>query len=273
MAAAFAGRTALVTGGGSGIGLACARRLAADGALVTLAGRTRAKVEEAAASLGADAVGVACDVGDEASVQAAVAAAGRGSGGLDLCVVNAGTGSFGPIVATPLEQWDDVLRTNLTGSFLTLKHAAAAMASSGGGSIVAISSIASPLTHRYMAAYCASKAGLDALVRTAADELATAGIHVNSVQPSLVPTELASFLDGTPEVKADYLENIPAGRVGTVEDIADAVAFLLGPSSTWITGQTLPVDGGHTLRRGPDLTTVATALGPTATTGVPVERP
>ena len=260
MAAELAGLTALVTGGGSGIGLGCAQRLAADGALVTVAGRTRAKVEQAAATLGPDALAVVCDVGDEASVQAAVVAAGRGSGGLDLCVVNAGTGTLGPIVTTPLEQWDAVLRTNLTGSFLTIKHAAAAMAASGGGSIVAISSIASPLTHRFMAAYCASKAGLDALVRTAADELGQAGVRVNSVQPSLVPTDLAAFLDGTPDVKADYLDNIPVGRVGTVEDIAAAVCFLLGPESTWITGQCLPVDGGHTLRRGPNLTGVATAL-------------
>ena len=134
-----------------------------------------------------------------------------------------------------------------------MKHAGAAIARSGGGAIVAISSIAGPLTHPYMAPYCVSKAGLETLVRNAADELGRAGVRVNAVRPGLVRTELADPLLSDEQVLADYLAQMPISRVGTVDDVGAAVRFLCGPESTWITGQVLGVDGGHTLRRGPDM--------------------
>lgn len=254
------GTAALVTGGGSGIGLGAARHLLRDGATVTLVGRDEERLAAGAASLAADVPdGSAAEVrtfaGDttvEADVEAAVAAAAAG-GGLRWAVLSAGTGTMAPVVATPLSEWERVLATNLTGAFLALKHCGAAIARSGGGAIVAISSIAGPLTHPYMAPYCVSKAGLETLVRNAADELGRAGVRVNAVRPGLVRTELADPLLSDESVLADYLAQMPISRVGTVDDIGAACRFLCGPESTWITGQVLGVDGGHTLRRGPDI--------------------
>lgn len=268
------GQAALVTGGGSGIGLACAAALLRDGASVTIAGRTESKLVAAADELRGQApegttVGhVACDVADEDQVAAAVAAAAEPTGSLELCVAAAGSGTLAPVVAMSGEQWNEIIGINLTGAFFTLKHAAAAMVKAGGGSFVGISSIAAPLSHRFMSVYCVSKAGLETLIRTAADELGQAGVRVNAVRPGLVPTELASALDGDPQVKADYLAQMPLGRVGTVDDIANAVRYLCGPESSWVTGQALGVDGGHHLRRGPDVEHWSRALfGDDATEG------
>ena len=256
--AALTNQSALITGGGSGIGLACAAILARDGATVTIAGRSKERLDKALAELPADlARAIACDVAEEDDVKAAVDAAFTNGGGrLDICVAAAGTGAAAPIVVTERSDWDRVLATNLTGFFLTVKHAAAAMtrgSAPAGGSIVGISSIAGPLTHRFMAAYCVSKAGLEALVRNAADELGTAGIRVNGVRPGLVPTDLAAPLVGNDDIRNDYLAQMPIRRLGTTDDIASAVRYLTGPESGWVTGQVISVDGGHTLRRGPDL--------------------
>lgn len=262
----LAGQAALVTGGGSGIGLGCARHLLRDGASVTLAGRSAARLDAAADELraeapeGAEVRTVACDVTVEADVEAAVAAAAEATGGLQLCVASAGTGTLGPVIALPSDQWRQVLDTNLTGAFFTLKHAGAAMVRAGGGAFVGLSSIAAPLTHPFMAAYCVSKAGLEALVRTAADELGRANVRVNAVRPGLVPTELAAPLEQDPAVLEDYLDQMPVRRTGTVDDVGALVRFLCGPESSWITGQCIGVDGGHHLRRGPDVEHWARAL-------------
>jgi NAD(P)-dependent dehydrogenase (short-subunit alcohol dehydrogenase family) len=243
---------ALVTGGGSGLGLATAQRLAADGATVTICGRDEAKLKRALEALPGGARAVVCDVRDEDSVRAAVEHAGQG-GGLHIAVANAGTGTVGPVTTTELAAWNAVLETNLTGVFLTFKHAGAAIAKSGGGAMVAISSIAGILTHRYMGPYCVSKAAVEMLVRNTADEMGMVGVRVNSVRPGLVPTDLSSGLVNSPYIQQDYLEQMPLGRLGTPEDIAEAVRYLCGPESKWTTGQVIAVDGGHTLRRGPDM--------------------
>jgi NAD(P)-dependent dehydrogenase (short-subunit alcohol dehydrogenase family) len=154
-----------------------------------------------------------------------------------------------------LDEWRYTLDVNLTGTFLTVKHAAQAMAGSG-GSIVAISSIAGALTHRFMAGYCASKAGGEMLVRCAADELGALGIRVNAVRPGLVPTDLAAPLATDDVVVADYLDQMPIARLGTTDDVAAAVRWLAGPESSWVTGQCFAIDGGHTLRRGPRIDTM-----------------
>lgn len=255
----LAGQAALITGGGSGIGLGCARHLLRDGASVTLAGRTQARVDAAVEELraeapaGAEVRGVACDVAKEEDVVAAVEAAKSITGKLQLCVASAGTGALGPVIAMPTEMWDTVLATNLTGAFLTLKHAGRAMVEAGGGGFVGISSIAAVVTHPHMAAYCVSKLGLEMLVRNAADELGRANVRVNAVRPGIVPTELAAPLEQDPLVLQDYLEQMPVSRTGTVDDVASLVRFLLGPESSWITGQCIGVDGGHHLRRGPNV--------------------
>jgi NAD(P)-dependent dehydrogenase (short-subunit alcohol dehydrogenase family) len=252
---ALEGKSALVTGGGSGIGLACARHLLRDGAIVTIAGRSEDKLRQAAAALAADippgaAVRVAvCDVTDEAAVASAVQIA-TVSGRLDIAVANAGGGAAGPIVGMSLDEWRYAIDVNLAGTFLTIKHSARAM-TAGGGAIVAMSSIAGVLTHRFMSAYCASKAGVEMLVRCAADELGGLGIRVNAVRPGLVPTDLAAPLAADDVVVADYLDQMPLGRLGTTDDIASAVRWLAGPESSWVTGQCVAIDGGHTLRRGP----------------------
>ena len=256
----LAGKAALVTGGGSGIGLACARRLARDGAVVTIAGRTedrlRAAAETLATELGSAVHWVTCDVTDEAAVEAAVRAAAEPLGGLHIAVANAGGGMGGSILSTTVEMWRYVMDVNLVGPFLTIKHAAQAMVAGGGGAIVATSSIAAVLTHRFMAPYCTSKAGLEMLVKCAADELGQVGVRVNAVRPGLVPTELASVLSDDPVVVSDYLDQMPLRRVGQPTDIAALCRFLIGPESSWLTGQVIGSDGGHALRRGPDFTAV-----------------
>lgn len=258
--ATLANRHVLITGGATGIGLACAARLRNDGAVVTLMGRRTNKLEEAKASLestsGPEVRLATGDVSNEDDVIAAVNAAVDASGALYGCVAAAGTGTFGPLLDTNRQQWDSVLNTNLTGCMLTLKHAGRAMIA-GGGSIVAISSIAGVLTHRWMTAYCVSKAGIEMLVRNAADELGGAGIRVNAVRPGLVPTDLASGLVNNPQANADYLDQMPLRRLGTPDDIAAIVRFLIGSESSWITGQVISCDGGHTVRRGPDLDPLA----------------
>jgi NAD(P)-dependent dehydrogenase (short-subunit alcohol dehydrogenase family) len=137
-----------------------------------------------------------------------------------------------------------------------MKHAVVHLVANGGGSIVAVSSIAGPLTHRFMTAYCVSKAGLEMLVRQVADELGVAGVRANAVRPGLVPTDATVTLTTTDVIREDYLAQMPIARVGTDDDVAALVRFLLGPESTWITGQCIGVDGGHSVRRGPDITPV-----------------
>lgn len=253
------GTAALVTGGGSGIGLGCARRLAADGASVTICGRTESRLEEAVEALqlltvdGAVVQYVVADVTDEEAVEAAVTRSLAPTGTLDAVIACAGgSETIGPITQMDTEAWRRTLDLNITGTMLTIKHAARPMAKAGHGSIVGISSIASSNIHRWFGAYGPAKAGVDHLCMLAADELGASGIRVNTIRPGLVDTDLVSFVTGGGPVLDDYLACMPIARVGTVEDIAAMARFLVGPESTWITGQTINVDGGHSLRRGPD---------------------
>ncbi len=175
-------------------------------------------------------------------------------------VACAGTGSVAPVIAQPLEEFQQVIETNLTGTFLTIKHGGRAIVAGGGGAIAAVSSLASCTVHSWMSAYAASKAGIDALVRNAADELGQSGVRVNSVQPSLVDTELVAWPMGDAGLVESYLTNMPVAHIGQPEEVAQVLRFLVGPESGWVTGNCLPVDGGHHLRRGPDYGSIAEML-------------
>jgi NAD(P)-dependent dehydrogenase (short-subunit alcohol dehydrogenase family) len=247
------GQHAFITGGGSGIGLACARAFLVDGARVTIVGRSRDKLDGALESLRAlgQVDALAADVASEDSVREAMEAANAASP-LTIAVANAGTGGIAPLTETTDEEWQRILQTNLTGTFYTFKHAARHIARAGGGAMCAISSIAGVRTHRFMHSYCVSKAGIDMLVRNTADELGAANVRVNSVCPGLVDTDIAQGLFDTEVVHRDYLDCMPIRRTGVPDDIANAVRFLCGPESSWVTGVVLSVDGGHHLRRGPN---------------------
>jgi NAD(P)-dependent dehydrogenase (short-subunit alcohol dehydrogenase family) len=251
----LAGRVALITGGGSGIGFASGRALADAGAQVALMGRDVEKLKRAAHALGAGrAFAIAGDVGEEDDVMRVVDSVADRFGRLDIAVNAAGTGVIAPLVDQSSEDWWRTLRTNLDGAMFCVKHEAALMIRMGhGGSIINVSSIAGVLTHRLMSAYCVSKAGIEMLTRCAADELGEHRIRVNAIRPGLVPTDLAAPFAEHPKVRANYESLMPLGRLGSVDDVAQAVRFLASDGATWITGQVLAVDGGHTLRAGPDV--------------------
>jgi NAD(P)-dependent dehydrogenase (short-subunit alcohol dehydrogenase family) len=261
--AALDGYGALVTGGGSGIGEGCALALARDGAVVTICGRTADKLDAAADRIRAAVPGagvhtIAADVTDEEQVRAAVAKAASEAGGLHAVVANAG-GSLhmGPLHLADADAVRATLDLNVMGTFLTLKQSAALLAEKGGGAFVAVSSHAGLDPFRFLGAYGAAKAGLDQLVRVAANELGPARVRVNSVRPGIVDNELmAAITDGGP-VLDSYLELTPLHRVGTVDDVGSLVRFLCGPESAWITGQNISVDGGQSLRGGADYSAFA----------------
>jgi NAD(P)-dependent dehydrogenase (short-subunit alcohol dehydrogenase family) len=271
---ALDGYGVLVTGGGSGIGLAVAKRLAADGATVTICGRSKERLDAAAQELGDGARTVVADVTVEDDVAAAVAAAADGAP-LRIAVANAGGSSqMGPLVTTGLDEFRATVEVNVVGTFLTIKHAAPHLVRNGGGSIVALSSIAAAVSHPYLGAYGVGKAGIDMLVKVAADELGRSKVRVNAVRPGLVDTELVAGIFATEEVLDSYLTQTPLGRAGQPDEIAELVRFLAGPESAWITGQAISIDGGHSLRRGPDYTPFAEPVyGAEALRGIPPSPP
>lgn len=252
-------KTALVTGGGTGIGFGIAAKLLKANAQVTIAGRREDVLKEAAerlkasVSATADIRIVCCDVTDAAAVKNAVEVAANSKGVLDIAVANAGIGAGGPFLAMTDETLRSVLEVNVIGAFNTIQAAAETMRLTG-GSIIAISSIAGALGGRFRAAYASSKAALDMLVRSAADELGGFGIRINSIRPGVVESEATAMMfEHMPHIIDDYKRNMPLGRVGEPEEVGDAVVWLAGPESSWVTGQNIAVDGGHTLRRAPDL--------------------
>lgn len=249
----FSGKFAFLTAGATGIGLACARAIVDGGGRVMLAARRRDVLEKASASVGNAAAFIECDVTSDESVDAAVAATVERFGALHLAVNAAGMGMAGPITGQATEAFAMTIDTNLTGVFRCVRAEALAMKKTGGGSIVNISSIAATLTHRWMSAYCVSKAGVNMLTRCAADELGEFGIRVNAVMPGLVETELAESLTSNDVAINEYKRLMPLVRIGQPNDVGALVAFLLSEEASWITGQCMGVDGGHTLRQGPDM--------------------
>jgi NAD(P)-dependent dehydrogenase (short-subunit alcohol dehydrogenase family) len=243
-------RTALITGGGTGIGFACASALAADGFAVVLCGRTEDTLKKGVERIGPGASYVVADVTDEAAVTAAVAEAS--ANGLHAVVANAGGGGMlGPTHTQDLAEFTRVLHQNVLGTMLLAKHTLPHLVRSK-GSFIGMSSLAGHVTHRWFGAYPVAKAGIEELVRNIADEYGPAGVRANSVRPGFTATELMEGVPRDSEVFASYLENTPLGGVGEPEDVGHLVAFLASDKARWITGQSIDVDGGHHLRRGPD---------------------
>ncbi|MFD7307912.1 SDR family NAD(P)-dependent oxidoreductase [Promicromonospora sp. NPDC059942] len=241
----FAGRTAFVTGAGSGIGSDIARLLAARGAGVALVSRSSGPLEQLADEItgsGGRALALPADVGDPRAVEQAVAETVRHFGALHLAVNNAGTsGAHFDVPDLPEDEWDATLATNLSGTFYGLKYQIPAMRAAGGGAVVNISSVFADRGLSHRAAYSASKHGLRGLTRAAAADWAQHGIRINEVQPGVIPVPRQQ---GNPEEVARIAEKIPARRLGTGTEVAQAVAFLLSDEASYITGAHLAVDGG-----------------------------
>lgn len=252
------GSSCLVTGGGTGIGAGITQRLARDGGWVTICGRTESKLRQTADRINAEVDRQAvrwqvADVTSELDVERVVADAASWRGRFDGVVANAGGGgALAPIHLQDLDQYLGVLQLNVIGTFLLAKHSIPVFARSGGGSFVAISSIAGHVTHPYFGAYPVAKAAVEELVRNAADEYGEAKIRFNAVRPGLTLTELMSFLTPDSPIYQSYDANSPLGGATEVDDIAHTVSFLLSANASRITGQIINVDGGHALRRGPD---------------------
>jgi len=253
------GYAVLVTGGGTGIGRGCAARLAADGAAVTICGRTESKLEDAAkriaetAGHGGSVQTVVADVTDEADVQHAVERALEPTGALNGCIANAGGGGgMGPYHVLDTNEFLRVLHLNVLGTMLCIKHTLPYMVEAGGGSFVGMSSIAGHVTHPWFGAYTAGKAGIEAMMRNAADEYGRVKVRFNAIRPGFIATEIMEGIPRDSETYRSYIENTPMQDVGTPEDVGDLARFLIGPESRWVTGTAINCDGGHHLRRGPD---------------------
>jgi meso-butanediol dehydrogenase/(S,S)-butanediol dehydrogenase/diacetyl reductase len=246
--ARFEGRRALVTGGGSGIGLATARLLRGEGAAVALLDRNEDRVRRRAEET--DSAAVVANVADPDAVAAAVGAAAEALGGPPDLVVNAaGIYRFGPALELSAEDWSEILDINLRGSFLVAREVAGRLCASGvGGSVVNIASVAALVADRVEPAahYNASKAGVVAMTKQLAVEWAPYGIRVNAVCPGPIQTPMLSLADDA-AVAARYLEeHVPLGRFGRPEEVAAVIAFLCSDEASYMTGSIVTVDGGLT---------------------------
>ncbi|GAB3291382.1 SDR family NAD(P)-dependent oxidoreductase [Parahaliea aestuarii] len=274
---ALKGQSALVTGGAGGIGAACAARLAEDGAAVTLMGRRQDKLEQARAAIldRYPEAEVALCVGDALQEADTVRAAQQAFDlrqRLDIVVPTVGGGGFMPLMMQSLEGLMRELELNIGSAFLAIRHCAPLM--DRGGSIVCISSTTAAMPFPWLSAYCAGKAGLEGLIRSAADELASAGIRINAVRPGLTRSEATGPMFASAGTMAAFNEQIPLGRTGEGEDIAEGVRYLAGPESSWVTGQCYNIDGGQGLRRHPDMTeALAAAFGEDALAAITAGKP
>jgi NAD(P)-dependent dehydrogenase (short-subunit alcohol dehydrogenase family) len=260
MAERLAGKVGVVTGGASGIGLETARRFTAEGARVVVADRNEALLADVAEELGAAAVTEVVDVTVETDVERMVRRAVDAFGGLDVAVNCAGLGTFAPVAAHPTDDWRMVIDICLTGVFLSVKHEAQAMAASGGGgAIVNIASINAKVPAKGLAAYCSAKAGVEMLTRCAAMELGPDGIRVAGIGPGFVDTPLTEYARAIPKVREGYVDTIPMGRAGAPLDIANAALFLVSDEASWVSGETLYVDGAESNFGYPDLGQLATS--------------
>jgi 3-oxoacyl-[acyl-carrier protein] reductase len=246
MDAALADQVALVTGGSRGIGRAIARRLGAAGARVYVNYRRDDAAAAETARLIADAGGraelVRFDVADGAAVSAAIGEIIKGAGMLHVLVNNAGMSIDNLLLRLSPEQWDEVMAVNLRGTFNCTRAAARAMVRARYGRIINISSVVGQMGNAGQAAYAAAKAGMIGFTKSVARELASRAVTVNAIAPGLIETEMTAYLPE--DRRTEYLSVIPAGRLGTVEEVAELVLFLTRREAGYITGQVIGINGG-----------------------------
>ena len=238
----LSGRTALITGASGGIGSAIAKNLSQQGAHVILHGTRAGRLEELASEIGTNVSVVTANLSDREAVGGLVSEAAKATGAIDILVNNAGITRDNLFMRMKDEEWDDVLEVNLTSSMLLCRSAIRAMMKARWGRIVSISSIVGVTGNPGQTNYAASKAGMIGFSKSLAAEVASRGITVNVVAPGFIETPMTDEL--TDEQKQKLLGNVPAGRLGSSQEVAAAVSFLASEEAAYMTGATLHVNGG-----------------------------
>ncbi len=237
---------ALITGGAQGIGYACAEAIAELGHRIVLADINAEGVEAAAAKMGGDTVGLACDMGDAAAVNAMFDKIETEVGPISVLVNNAGVAMPGDFLETSLDDFQRVIDINLIGVFVSLQRAAKSMVANDiKGAIVNMSSINAQVAIPSIPAYCASKGGVNQLTKASALALAPHGIRVNAVGPGSIDTAMLAGVNANPDAMKMVMSRTPLQRIGSAKEIGDVVAFLASDKASYITGETIYVDGGR----------------------------